>query len=163
MLDMPTTEKVILQVQCQACGKSMSAKNLKYSHAAYCMKRNQELDKPKAIPVPKKIIQKLKKILPVKGVTQDVESDDEDTKEFLRDCIKPSDNTDINPMTKLKNQITKAQEDYKANNKQLEPPMYKHTTRQNPEDIIPPEYEVRMKSAREKKQEKYDKLASKAF
>ena len=59
--NMPTTEKVISQVQCQACGKSMSAKNLKYSHAAYCIKRVQELDKPKAIPVPKKIIPKLKK------------------------------------------------------------------------------------------------------
>ena len=55
--------KVIMQVQCQACNKSMSAKNLKYSHAAYCIKRNQELDKPKAIPAPKKIIPKLKKIL----------------------------------------------------------------------------------------------------
>ena len=29
-------EKVVKQVQCQACGKSMSANNLKYSHAAYC-------------------------------------------------------------------------------------------------------------------------------
>ena len=82
--NMQTTEKVISQVQCQACGKSMSAKNLKYSHAAYCIKRVQEVDKPKAIPVPKKIIQKIKKILPVKGVKQDVESDDdEDTTEFF--------------------------------------------------------------------------------
>ena len=32
--NMPTTEKVISQVQCQACSKAMSAKNLKYSHAA---------------------------------------------------------------------------------------------------------------------------------
>jgi hypothetical protein len=61
--NMTTTEKVITQVQCQACGKSMSAKNLKYSHAAYCIKRVQEVsDKPKAIPVPKKIIPKLKNI-----------------------------------------------------------------------------------------------------
>jgi hypothetical protein len=59
--NMTTTEKVITQVQCQACGKSMSAKNLKYSHAAYCIKRVYEVsDKPKAIPVPKKIIPKLK-------------------------------------------------------------------------------------------------------
>jgi hypothetical protein len=59
---MTTTEQVITQVQCQACGKSMSAKNLKYSHAAYCIKRVQEVsDKTKAIPVPKKIIPKLKK------------------------------------------------------------------------------------------------------
>ena len=76
--NMPTTEKVISQVQCQACGKSMSAKNLKYSHAAYCIKRVQEVDKPKAIPVPKKIIPKLKKMLPVRGVEQVVESDDDD-------------------------------------------------------------------------------------
>ena len=51
---MPSTEKVISQVQCQACNKSMSANNLKYSHAAYCIKRVQEVDKPEAIPVPKK-------------------------------------------------------------------------------------------------------------
>ena len=41
--------------------------------------------------------------------------------------------------------------------------MYKHTAIQRPEDIIQPTYEVRMKSARQKKQEKYDKLMSKAF
>ncbi len=42
--------------------------------------------------------------------------------------------------------------------------MYKHTEIQRPEDIIPPTYEVRMKNARQnKKQEKYNKLASKAF
>ena len=60
--DMPTTEKVISQVQCQACGKSMSAKNLTYSHAVFCIKRVQEVDKPKAIPAPKKMIQQLKNI-----------------------------------------------------------------------------------------------------
>ena len=32
--NMATTEQVISQVQCQACGESMSAKNLNYSHAA---------------------------------------------------------------------------------------------------------------------------------
>ena len=37
---MPTTEKVISQVQCQACDKSMNAKNLKSSHAAYCIKKS---------------------------------------------------------------------------------------------------------------------------
>ena len=66
--NMPTTEKVISQTLCQ----------LKYSHAGYCIKRVQEVDKPKAIPVPKKIIPKLKNILPVKGVKQDVESEDEE-------------------------------------------------------------------------------------
>ena len=66
-------------------------------------------------------------------------------------------------MTKLKNQITKAQEEYKANNKQPDLPMYKHTEIQRPEDIEPPLYEVRMKNARQKTQEKYDKLALKAL
>ena len=47
---MPTAEKIISHVQCQACGKSMSAKKLKYSHAGYCIKRVQEVDKPKATP-----------------------------------------------------------------------------------------------------------------
>ena len=41
--------------------------------------------------------------------------------------------------------------------------MYKVTDLQRPEDIIPPTYEVRIKNARLKKQEKYDKLMSKAF
>ena len=39
--DMPTTEKVILQVQCQACNKSMSVKNLKYSHDIFFIKREK--------------------------------------------------------------------------------------------------------------------------
>ena len=66
-------------------------------------------------------------------------------------------------MADLKNQITKAQEEYKSNNKQPDLPMYKTTDLHRPEEIIPPTYEVRMKNARQKKQEKYDKLASKAF
>ena len=160
---MPTTVKVISQLQCKACNKSMSAKNLKYSHAAYCITRVHEVDKPKAIPVPKKISPNLKKILPVKGVTQDVESDDDDMQDFLNDCIKPSDNTEINPMTKLTHQITKAQEDYKANNKELEPPMHKVEDSHKTENIIQPTYEVIMKSARGKTKEKYHKLKSKAF
>jgi hypothetical protein len=36
MLDMPTTSKTLEQVECQACGRKMSAKTLKYSHARYC-------------------------------------------------------------------------------------------------------------------------------
>ena len=51
MLDMPTTTKVPEQVSCQACGKCMSAKNLRYSHGRYCTKRNQE-EKPQEIPIP---------------------------------------------------------------------------------------------------------------
>ena len=75
--NMPTTEKVITQVQCQACGKSMSD-----SHAAYCIKRVQEIYEPKAIPVPKENIPELKQILSVKGVTQDKEWDDDEA-EFV--------------------------------------------------------------------------------
>jgi hypothetical protein len=69
-------------------------------------------------------------------------------------------------MKKLKNKITKAQEEYKSNNKQPDLIMYKVSDVQrleNPEDIVAPTYEVRMKKAREKKQEKYDKLTSNAF
>ena len=87
----------------------MSAKNLKSSHAAYCAKRVQEVDKPKAIPAPKKMIPKLKKILPVKGVKQDVQSDDDET-EILKGSILASGDTELNAMTKLKDRITKAQE-----------------------------------------------------
>jgi hypothetical protein len=65
---MPTTDKIVQQVQCSSCGKSMSAKNLKYSHAQYCTERNQE-PKPAEIPVPQ-IAPTLKgrKSLPVKRV-----------------------------------------------------------------------------------------------
>ena len=34
-------------------------------------------------------------------------------------CIEPSEHTEIHAMTQLKNQITKAQEEYITNNKQL--------------------------------------------
>ena len=63
----------------------MSAKSLNCSHAAYCIKRVQEVDKPKAIPVPKKIIPNLKKTLPVKGVEQYVDSDAYDN---MTECSK---------------------------------------------------------------------------
>ena len=48
------------------------------------------------------------------------------------------------------------------NNKKSYLPMYKPTIILRPEDIEPT-YEVRMKTARQKKQDKYDKLALKAF
>ena len=47
-------------------------------------------------------------------------------------------------MTKLTNQILKAQEEYKRTNKQPYLPMSKHTEIQRPEDIVPPSYEVRI-------------------
>ena len=140
----------------------MSAKNLNYSHAAQCVKRVQEVDQPKAIPVPKKIIPNLKTILPVSGVKQDEESDDEEVLIFKGSSI-PCADIEIDDAPKLKDQLTKAQEEYKSNNKQSALPMYKATEILRPEDIEPPLYEVRMKSARQKKQEKYDKLMSKAF
>ena len=47
-------------------------------------------------------------------------------------------------MTKLTNQILKAQEEYKTTNKQPDLPMNKHIEIQRPEDIIPPTHEVRI-------------------
>ena len=109
---MPSTENVISQVQCQACNKSMSANNFKYSHAAYCIKRVQEVDTPKVIPAPKNSIPKLKKLVAVNGVKQDEELDDEEVKIFQGSII-PSDDLELYAMTKFKNQITKAQEEFK--------------------------------------------------
>ena len=51
VLDMPTTSKISEQVKCKACGRKMSAKNLKYCHAKYCTERNQE-QQPEEIPAP---------------------------------------------------------------------------------------------------------------
>jgi hypothetical protein len=70
VLDMPITNKIIEQVQCLSCVKSVSATTLKYSHAKYCTERNQE-PQPEEIPVPQieiKNAQTLKgrKSLPVK-------------------------------------------------------------------------------------------------
>ena len=75
----------------------------------------------------------------------------------------PSDDIEMGAMTKLKNQITKIQEEYIIKHKKSELPMYKVDNTLRTEDIEPPLYEVRMKNAREKKQEKYDKLMLKAF
>jgi hypothetical protein len=52
MLNMPTTPKILQQVECQACGRKMSAKVLRYSHAKYCTEREKE-EQPEAIPIPK--------------------------------------------------------------------------------------------------------------
>ena len=196
--DMPTTEKVISQVQCPSCNKCMSAKSLKYSHAAYCIKRVQEDDKPEVIPVSKKNMKNLKK--PESDNTQITLSEfnnmeikrlealkrptyelrkknniEKKTREYIqpdkelyesegeifKGSIIPSDDIEIDPMTQLKNKITKAQEEYMIKNKKSDLPMYKPTILR-PEDIEPT-YEVRMKTIRQKKQEKYDKLALKAF
>ena len=75
----------------------------------------------------------------------------------------PSDDIEMDAMTKLKNQITKIQDEYMIKNKKSDLPMYKVDKELRPEDIEPPLYEVRMKNTHQKKQEKYDKLMLKAF
>ena len=52
MLNMPTTQKVLQQVECQACKRKMPAKTLKYKHAQYCTAREKE-EHPEEIPIPK--------------------------------------------------------------------------------------------------------------
>ena len=49
-------------------------------------------------------------MLPIKGVKQDVESD-EDEVEILKGSMIPYDDIEIDAMTKLKKQFTKAQEE----------------------------------------------------
>ncbi len=66
-------------------------------------------------------------------------------------------------MPNLNNQITKAQGEYKSNTKQPELLMYKHKEIQKPEATIPPMCAVRVNNARQKKQDNYDKLTSRAF
>ena len=83
--------------------------------------------------------------------------------QFLKGSIIPSDDLEIDAMTKCKNQIIKSQEYYITNNKQPALPMYKITEIQNCDNITPPDHEVIMKSTRMKTQEKYDKLMSNAF
>ena len=155
---LPTTEKVISQVQCQACGKSMSAKNLKYSHAGYCIKRVEDVEKSKAIP--KKVMKNLMKLKPVKVVQQDEESDDDENKIFKGSIIPSENDKEFNTMTKLKNKIIKAQE---SDNNSIELSEFNNMEIKRLEALKISTYEVRMKNAREKKQEKYDKLTSKAF
>jgi hypothetical protein len=57
LAEMPTTEKTLQQVECQACGRKMSAKVLKYSHARYCSARDPE-EQPEDIPIPQLKIKK---------------------------------------------------------------------------------------------------------
>ena len=53
MRNMPTTPKVLQQVQCQACKRKISAKVLRYGHTKYCTERAREV-KPDAIPITKR-------------------------------------------------------------------------------------------------------------
>ncbi len=52
MLDMPTTPKILQQVECQACKRKMSAKVLRYSHAKYCTERERERGTARGHPNP---------------------------------------------------------------------------------------------------------------
>ncbi len=52
MLNMPTTQKILQQVECQACKRKMSAKTLKHNHTQYCTARERE-EQPDEIPIPK--------------------------------------------------------------------------------------------------------------
>ena len=72
-IDMPITKKVLEQVQCSACLKYMSEKNLRYSHPKYCLERTI-IDTPIEIPIPKLKVKndesiQNKIVLPVKSVT----------------------------------------------------------------------------------------------
>ena len=85
ILDMPTTNKIVEQVQCLSCGKSMSAKTLKYSHAKYCTKRNVETQ-PEEIPVPQIEFKssptlKERKTLPVKRAKTKAKTEEYDADE----------------------------------------------------------------------------------
>ena len=48
-VDVPTTSKILEQVSCPACGKFMSAKNLRYAHQKYCTERAKEEPPPEVI------------------------------------------------------------------------------------------------------------------
>ena len=52
VLDMPTTNNILKQVESLFCGRKMSAKNLKCSHSEYFTERSQE-QQPEEIPMPK--------------------------------------------------------------------------------------------------------------
>jgi len=52
VLDMPTTNNILKQVESLLCGRKMSAQNLKCSHSEYFTERKQE-QQPEEIPMPK--------------------------------------------------------------------------------------------------------------
>ena len=47
-IDMNTTSKTVEQVSCQACGKFMSVKNLRYAHKKYCTAQAPEEPPPES-------------------------------------------------------------------------------------------------------------------
>jgi hypothetical protein len=60
VIETPTTEKTVQQVQCSSCGKSMTAKSLRYSHAKYCTERSQEPEPAPKIEVKKAPVKRSK-------------------------------------------------------------------------------------------------------
>ena len=137
-------------------------RSLNYSHAAYCIKRGQEVDKPKAITVSKKVIPNLKKTLPVKGV-ENYEASDDDEVKILKGSNIPFEDLEIDAMPNFKHQLIQSQEEYTTNNKQSEFPMYKVSVNRKCNAIIPTTHAVILKNVHQKKQENYDKLMSNAF
>jgi hypothetical protein len=90
---MDTTDKIVQQVQSLACGKNMSAKNLRYSHAKYCTERSQELQ-PVEIPVPQIEIKsapelKDRKSLPVKRSKAKPQEEEEEAPTYDADEVPP--------------------------------------------------------------------------
>ena len=85
ILDMDTTSKVVEQVGCQACGKKMSAKNLKYAHLKYCTERNME-ERPEEIPTPENP-NKTPKTLPVKRAKAKAKADIADIVEITEEML----------------------------------------------------------------------------
>ena len=69
---MSITSKTLEQVQCTACLKYMSEKNLRYSHPKYCLERTT-IETPTEITIPKLKIKnddalRNKIILPVRNI-----------------------------------------------------------------------------------------------
>ena len=117
MLNMPTTPKVLQQVQCQACKRKMSAKVLRYSHAKYCTERARE-EQPEAIPIPKlsfKNSEQLKEqtSLPVKNQKPKLQR----TKSYTEP--KPQTETETRPQTPPPPQTTEIQETFQNRMRQV--------------------------------------------
>jgi hypothetical protein len=141
ILDMPTTTKVMEQVSCQACGKSMSAKNLKYAHGRYCAERNKD-EKPEEIPIPAIEIKNAPQIkdlksLPVKRAKAKAKAK-EPPQELLDEPYTGDDNPPRPPKAQYKD------------------PNVKHET---PEEF----WSTTLKNAKNKKKEQYKYLCSNAF
>ena len=131
---MPTTPKILQQVECQACSKMMSAKNLMYSHPKYCTARERE-EQPEEIPIPKMEIINGAKIK------------DEESLPVKKHTLKRTQTT-----------TTPKQE---AEGKATAPPSTPRLPEQTPE--IEQTYLYRMHQRMQMKNEKYQVMMSNAF